>query len=439
MNESDDGPTLEVGDAFEAMVEKGVYRGVGLARHRGEVIFVRRGLPEDRLLLKVVSAHTGHATAEVEAVVQPSPFRRASPCPFFARCGGCAYQELDYDAQLRVKQAILLESLQRERVAWEKDIPLKPSPETGWRTRVSLHLGEEEGHPTLGLHEESSRRVVDLPHCLQISEAMNRTARSLVASLEQRRAWMGLIRHVHMAESLTGDGMVLALELGGDGPGSLPGTGLLQDLAGITGLGAIMGRGKRRRFVLLRGDPHVEAEILGLHLRSHVESFFQANRFLVADLAEAVSRLTPAGGTVLDLYAGVGLFALALAPRADKVLAAEWNRWAVEDAKVNARRAGLDHVSIDRVGVLESLATWSSSRDERIILDPPRTGAGAEVVRAVAARRPEVVIYVSCDPPTLARDLKIFDANGYRPDHVEAFDLFPDTFHLESLVRLRPR
>ena len=435
MNEHTEGRRLEVGDGIEATVEKGVYRGVGLARHQGEVVFVRRGLPGDRLLLRVVSAHTGHATAEVETVVQASPSRRASPCPFFTRCGGCAYQELEYEAQLRVKEAILRETLLREGTPWEKEIPLKPSPEVGWRTRVAYHLGEEDGRPTLGLHEEQSRRVVDLPHCLQLSEAMNRTARSLVASLDERRAWWRLIRHVHMAESLTGDRLVLVLELG---DGSLPGTGLFHDLVGVTGVGAITGRGKRRRFVLLRGDPHVEAEVHGVRLRSHVESFFQANRFLLADLTAAVDRLTPEGGTVLDLYAGVGLFALALAPRAQRVLAAEWNRWAVEDAKVNVRRAGLEHVSVVRGAVLESLATWPGARDERVILDPPRTGAGAEVVRAVVTRRPEVVIYVSCDPPTLARDLKIFAANGYRPDHVEAFDLFPDTFHLESVVRLRP-
>jgi 23S rRNA (uracil1939-C5)-methyltransferase len=439
MNENAEGQRLEVGEALEATVEKGVYRGVGLARHRGEVVFVRRGLPGDRLLLRVVSAHTGHATADVEAIVQPSPLRRGSPCAFFARCGGCAYQELDYGAQLALKEAILRETLLREGTPWEREIPLKPSPEAAWRTRVSFHLGEENGRPTLGLHEESSRRVVDLPNCLQLSEAMNRTARSLVASLEHRGAWRRLIRDVHMAESLTGDQLVLALDLVGDGRDSLPGTGLLQDLAAVTGAGVLVGRGKRRRFVLLRGDPHVEAEVNGLRLRSHVESFFQANRFLIADLTDAVRRLTPAGGTVLDLYAGVGLFALTLARDAHTVRAAEWNRWAVEDAKVNVRRAELDQVSFERGAVLESLATWPTSRDERIILDPPRTGAGAEVVRAVTSRRPEVVIYVSCDPPTLARDLKVFDANGYRPDHVEAFDLFPDTFHLESLVRLRPR
>jgi len=167
-----------------------------------------------------------------------------------------------------------------------------------------------------------------------------------------------------------------------------------------------------------------------------VRSFFQANRFLVDELAETVVDLVPPGGRVLDLYAGVGLFALPLARRADDVLAVEGNPFAADDAEANAREAGLPNVRVRRSDVLSALAACPAEPGERIVLDPPRTGAGRDVVSAIASRDPAVVVYVSCDPPTLGRDLKLFAAAGYRPERIEMFDLFPDTFHLEALARL---
>ena len=142
---------------------------------------------------------------------------------------------------------------------------------------------------------------------------------------------------------------------------------------------------------------------------------------------------------MLDLYAGVGLFALALSGRADAVLGAELNPVAVEDARANIEANRKTNVRVRQGDVTESLASWPAAPGEPIVLDPPRTGAGAPVVRAVAARRPACVVYVSCDPPTLGRDLAVFAKQGYAPDAIRAFDLFPDTFHLETVVRLIPR
>jgi tRNA/tmRNA/rRNA uracil-C5-methylase (TrmA/RlmC/RlmD family) len=206
----------------------------------------------------------------------------------------------------------------------------------------------------------------------------------------------------------------------------------------LTGLGAVAGPGKRRRYLPLRGEPYVETAVLGVRLRAHVRSFFQANRFLVEELARAVVEATPPGGPVLDLYAGVGLFAIALAGRAPSVRGVEIDPLAVEDAVHNAARAGAAHVRIETGDVRQGLASWRRQPGERVILDPPRTGAGAEVVRAVAGRKPETVVYVSCDPPTLGRDLRVFAAEGYRLDRLAGFDMFPDTHHLEAVAVLVP-
>jgi 23S rRNA (uracil1939-C5)-methyltransferase len=430
---------LKPGDVVELDIEKAVYRGLGLGRHEGQVVFVPRAIPGDRVRARVESVTPGYVRALVETLVQGASDRRSAPCPFFPRCGGCAYQDIDYAAQLRLKEAILIESLSRAGVRWDGEIPLRPSGEEGWRTRATLHLEEAQGELRLGLHEEGSHRVVDLEACLQLSPAMNAAARALRAGLDSRRVDARRIHDVELAESTDGGKLVACLEADLAVPQAVALAPLADAVPSLTGLGVMAADGRGRRYLNLRGDPHVEAEVRGLRLRSHVRSFFQAHRFLLDDLVAEVVEMTTAGGTVLDLYAGVGLFALALADRADQVLGAELNPFAVEDARANIEGNGKKNVRVRQGDVVEALASWPAVPGERVVLDPPRTGAGAAVVRAVAARRPGCVVYVSCDPPTLGRDLAVFAKQGYGPDSIRAFDLFPDTFHVETVVRLTPR
>ena len=428
---------LTPGDALELRVEKGVYRGLGLARHEGQVVFIPRALPGDRVRARIESARPGYVEGVTEALLEGGPDRRPSPCPYVPRCGGCAYQEMAYAGQLGLKQAILRESLARAGAQWPGEIEVAPSPEEGWRIRASLHVGVAEGALRLGLLQEGTHEVVDLPRCLQLSEAMNLAARGLKGALEGRPDLWRKVKGIDLAESPTGGALVAAVETDLE-PHAIPALAFLAEGApGLSGLGVLSG-GRPRRFVALRGSPYIRADVLGVSLRAHVRSFFQGNRFLVESLARAVVDLVPPGGPVLDLYAGVGLFALPLAARGDAVVAMEIGQSAGEDAAANARAARLSRVRIVKGDVGEGVRSWPKQAGERIVLDPPRTGAGAEVVAAIAARRPEAVVYVSCDPPTLGRDLAAFARAGYRPDRLQAFDLFPDTFHLETVVRLVP-
>jgi 23S rRNA (uracil1939-C5)-methyltransferase len=399
---------------------------------------VPRGLPGQRLRVRVESVARGFARARAEAVLEAGPAWRPAPCPHAAGCGGCAYQELDYAAQLRLKEDVLRESLARAAVPWEGPIPVLGSPEEGWRTRASLHLDAREAPVRLGLHAEGTHRVVDLPRCLQLSARMMDAARGLRDALQERPHLARGLRDVDLAESVDGAQLAVSLEADLDAAAAAGLSVLARGVPSATGFGVMAGHGRRRRFLLLGGDAHVRSRVHGFTLRAHVRSFFQSNRFLVEPLVAAVLELAPPGGSVLDLYAGVGLLALPLAARAGRVRAAEVNPMAVEDARWNAAQARLENVELHRGDVAEALARWEVDPGERVVLDPPRSGAGADVVRALARRRPEVVVYVSCDPPTLGRDLKLFEAEGYRPDTVRAFDLFPDTFHLETVVRLRP-
>ncbi len=427
---------MKTGDRVEVTVEKPVYRGLGLARHEGQVVLVIRGAPGERLKVRVDAVHKGYATARVEEVLEPGAGRRASPCPLFSRCGGCAHQELDYAAQLRLKEAVLRDALSRAGAPWAGDLEVRGSPEVGWRTRAALHVEWAGGGVSLGLHEEASHRLVDLDHCRQLSDAMNRAQRGLRSALADQPRCAGRVSAVEIAESGDGRHRVAVLETAlsvGEAP-SL--SVLAQETPDLGGLCATAGRGDRRRLLVLRGSPFVEHDVDGLRLRAHACSFFQANRFLVEELVRAAVDMLPAGGTVLDLYAGVGLFALAAGRKAESVRGVELNPWAVEDAAANVRHAGQAHVRIDRGDVRAALAGWPTAPHERVILDPPRTGAGPDVVRAVAARAPAVVVYVSCDPPTLGRDLALFAREGYRVEALRAFDMFPDTFHMEGVARL---
>jgi len=426
-----------VGDAVELAIEKAVYRGRGLGRVGGRVVFVPRSYPGDRVRARVTELHAGYAEASLVEVLEPAASRRQATCPQGAECPGCTYQEVAYEEQLRLKEAVLRESLARAGAGWGGPVSLHPSPEPGWRVRATVHASAgERGSLRLGFRREGSHRILDFGGCQQLSEAVNATVPQLREALGRRHRLAASLRGIDLAESADGSQRVVALATTLR-PAEAPQlAGIAGQVPGLTGFGVFC---HPRRLQWLHGSPYVEARLGGLVLRAHVESFFQANRFLLEPLVATVTGLVPeGGGRILDLYAGVGLFSLPLAARDGAVvIAVEHAGTAAEDARENARRNRLDAVRVRAEDVATALAGVGAEPGERVVLDPPRTGAGAEVVDAITARAPQAVVYVSCDPPTLGRDLARFAAAGYRPDAVHLFDLFPDTFHLETVVRLR--
>jgi 23S rRNA (uracil1939-C5)-methyltransferase len=430
---------VEAGELLELEVEKAVFRGLGLARHEGQIVFVPRAFPGDRVRARVLSRERGFLRAGIEELLAPAPTRRGAPCPHAADCGGCAYQELGYEAQLAVKAEVVRESLGRAGVSWQGELPIQGSPEAGWRVRARLHLLRRGARGGWGLLREGTHEVVPIEACLQISERMNRAATALAEAAASMGGAARRIAAIELAESSDGTELVASLET------DLPAgevsrfSRLSGSVPWLTGLGAVgRTRAGHESYLSLAGEPWVHATCGSLRLRHHVRSFFQGNRFLLEPLAQAVAAALPKGRPVLDLYSGVGLFALSVAREARLVRAAETSRSAFEDALANASAAGESRVAFERRDVRQALAAWPSEPGECVVLDPPRTGAGPQVVDAIAARGPEVVVYVSCDPPTLGRDLRRFADRGYRVDRLEAFDLFPDTFHVETIARLTP-
>jgi 23S rRNA (uracil1939-C5)-methyltransferase len=430
---------LRRGEEIEVSIEKGVFRGRGLGRVDGRVVLVSRALPGERVMARVVSVHAGHVEADLARVVEPSADRRSPPCPHASECGGCSYQGLDPAAQVRLKEAILRESLARAGAAFDGEIPATPSPESGWRIRAALHFAvDSAGTLHLGFRREGSRRLVSVESCLQLSEAMNRCARSMRDALAGRHRLLRSLRGLDLFEAPDGSALVATLETG-LAPGDVAALSPLgRTVPGLSGFGVRAIDGRTR---WLHGDPHVEATVLGGRLRAHASSFFQGNRFLLEPLVREVLALTPDTGVPgLDLYAGVGLLTLALAARGPAaVTAVEGSAAAAADARWNVARAGLGgRVRVVEDDVARALDAMPPHAGEAVVLDPPRTGAGPAVVDAIAARRPAAVVYVSCDPPTLGRDLRRFAERGFRADAVRLLDLFPDTFHMETIARLVP-
>lgn len=363
-------------------VDRAADAGQCVGRADGRVVFVRGALPGESVRVEVTDELSRFWRGEVVAVDQASPHRVEPACPWFRRCGGCDWLHADPNEQLRIKADVLHDTLAR---IGGVEVPVSVRSlgrQTGWRTRVTLHL---DSAGAAGFYAHGSHDVVAVAHCLQAAAGME-----LDEVLAQ--PWPQAQR-VHVSISAAGRSLVA-------GP---------------------------RRF----GPDEHHDDVLGRRFHRALDGFWQVHIDAAQTLAGAVRELVEPAGSVVDLYAGVGLFGLTVLdvlPGASVTLV-EGDRTAAGFARRNA--AGAARV----LGI--DVRRWRPEPADLVVLDPPRAGAGPKVVAAVAEASPATVIYVSCDPATLARDLKMFGQRGYAPDHIEGFDLFPGTAHVETVVRLR--
>ncbi len=418
----------------EIDIERVVYGGEGLARDHGQVVFVPRGLPGERLRALVVQQGKGFARARPVEWIIAHPRRRPSPCSYFPRCGGCAHQDAEYSLQLAMKAEILRESLRRAGVAIDVETTIVPSPERGWRARARFHVDHRFGPPRLGLFGAGSRRVVDVAHCPQLSPALNRAVTELRELLSSRLRLAAAVEDVELAESYDGSARVAVLRLR-SAHATVESLEPAHDSV-LSGLGLAAAASGGTRFTLLSGSPFVDVGVGEIRLRAHAQSFFQANRFVVPALVEHVVELVGRNETVADLYAGVGLFATAVASRSRSVVAVESAPAALADARANEERLGLDNLNVCRSDVESFVSTGRAKEATVVVLDPPRTGVGRGVIGGLANGTARRLVYVSCDPPTLGRDVRSALGHGFSLTSLRAFDMFPDTTHVEAVAVL---
>ena len=400
-----------------------------VARRDGKVMFIRGAVPGDTVTIAVREERRSYAYADVTAVVHPSPDRRVPPCPYLPRCGGCPWQHIAYPAQLRAKEAIVREHLARAvDLADAEYRRIIPAPhEFGYRHRLSLRVADRR----VGFFAGGSHALVPVTRCL-LGEA------ALDEAIPIAEKWIGRLRSaVGRLEVLTAvDGVRWVFAAQTEGPVAAndddTSTEFLATQSNVAGL---VLRGKRARRAW--GDDRCALEVEpGLTWLIRAGTFSQVtrlgNRVLVAAVLEAGE--FRAGQRVLDLFAGAGNLSLPMARRGARVVAIEQAATAVEDGIANARTLGIGGCEFRRLSAAEAItaAVRAGERYDTIVLDPPRSGA-ADVMPGIVTLAPARVVYVSCDPATLARDLRVL-APRYRVIRVQPVDLFPQTYHVETVV-----
>jgi 23S rRNA (uracil1939-C5)-methyltransferase len=392
---------------FEITVEKLVYGGEGLGRLDGRAVLAPFVLPGERVRLRGVARKPGLLRAALLEVLAAAPERVAPPCPYFMRCGGCHYQHAPYETQLALKRAILEDQLRRIGKIAPPEIAVVSGEPWGYRNRVQLHIA----HGALGYLEAQSHKLCGIEQCPIASPAINGAIAILREMLRDPR-WPRFLRQI---ELFTNETEMQLNVLQADHPVA-------------------------RRFFDWCAEriPGLVSGALDYPAADHTwrvshGSFFQVNRFLTGKLVETA--LDGAQGqTALDLYAGVGLFSLPLAQRFAAVTAVESGARAAGDLRFNAERAGLA-LRVEKTDA-EAWIEQLETAPDFVLLDPPRAGIGRRMVERLAQLRPPKLALVSCDPATLARDLAGLAGAGYRIERLTLVDLFPQTYHLETVTQL---
>ncbi len=409
-----------------------------IARHKGRVVFVRHALPGERVMARVTEDRGGsYCRADAVSVLTASPDRVEAPCPHArpGRCGGCDWQHAAPAAQRRLKEAVIREQLTRLGGRPDLDVMVEevPGGPLGWRTRVRFTVAADG---TVGLHRHRSHEVESIESCPIATDEVNEMA-------VPRHKWPGA-EAVEVVASSSGDRALVVTPRAGSAvsvpPFDVP--SLDTPSLALPAVAVLRGRPKGGRPVRLSGHRAVREVAVDRVFRVGAAAFWQVHPRAADVLAAAVlDALRPRPGeTALDLYAGAGLFAAALAPRlrpGGRILLVESDHDVARDAAYNLRDES-GQVSVETGRVERVLQRLAPGRSDLVVLDPPRSGAGGEVVGQIAARRPRAVAYVACDPAALARDVTTFAGLGYPLVKVRAFDLFPMTHQVECVALFEP-
>jgi 23S rRNA (uracil1939-C5)-methyltransferase len=398
----------------EVTIERILPGGLGLAHAEGRTVMVALAAPGDRVRVSIDRVKGNVAFALIQEIITPSPQRVEPPCQYFGRCGGCDFQQLSYEAQLEAKVEIIKDCLHRiGRIESIPDFPVTPAPYP-WHYRTRAQWQYDSIRRRLGYFESGSRRVCDVAECAVLAPELQSTLEGLRGSLQDG--------------SLPADARDFRAVVGDEGVSLAP---------NVRGTSPTVREGSNARGADL-GMPSEQVRditrtIKGETYRLNAESFFQANDDLLPQLINAA--LSEASGdTAVELYCGVGLFTIPLARRFVQVVGIEADAAATRFARANLASANLKNAQV----INQDVGAWleQKSPPDFLLLDPPRTGAESRVIASILNVKPKRISYVSCDPPTLARDLRKLIAGGYTLDSLAAFDMFPQTHHVETVVQV---
>lgn len=417
---------------MQLKIKKLVYGGEGLGHCDGRTVFVPYVLPDEVVRVQPVEQKKKFVRGRLIELVEASAMRSAPACAHFTACGGCHYQHIPYAEQLRYKEEILRETLRRVgRIGWDAPITTHPSPALGYRNRAQWKVRAAEGGRRMGYFRGGSTALCPVDACPVLSP---RLAEAL-AALGARVAAGELPETLREVEVFAdaGDSRLLLNASLAEFPGAPAEVAetLRRALPGIETL--LLHESSRDRFELF-GPGYLHYEAAGQRYRVGHLSFFQANRFLLDELIRVVAS-DRGGDLALDLFAGVGVFAVALTATFQQVVAVEANPAAFRDLETNLAGRAACAIHLDVKEYLQGC----TEKPGLVVLDPPRGGVEAAALEGIAALGPERITYVSCDPATLARDLEALARSGYATTELHLFDMFPQTYHVETVARLERR
>ncbi len=461
--------SVKVGDRIEVDIEDIAAGGEGVGKLDGFVLFVPGAAPGDRLEVELIAVKRKYGRGRIVKILSNSRRRVKPPCSVYDQCGGCQFQHLDYDSQLHFKTKMVKDSI--EYLGSLTSVEVKPcrgmKNPWGYRNKAQMMVAgrpylrspqcDQEAplrlRPHFGFYEQRSHRVVPIEECLIQSEENNtllKAARNMVERLQwepfSEKTGRGLLRYVIARSTQRGESMLILVASQSDLPHvkefvsdlrrrvpTLKGV-MVNVNPGVTNV--ILGSTTR----VLWGQDHLIEEVGGLRFRISPASFFQVNPWGLETIYKALDEILPIHrkDTVLDMYCGVGSMALYLARRARRVVGIDSCVPAIEDAISNSDLNELKNTTF-HAGASEKVLPRLYQQGERFaaaVLDPPRKGCAPEVLNTVQRMRIPKLVYISCNPATLARDLGLLKDLGYRTDSIQPIDMFPQTYHVESIATL---
>ena len=442
---------LREGKIYSGTVEGYTSEGQGVVRLDGAVVFVPGTIRGEEIDLRITKVMKTAAAGELVKLRTPSPERTAPECPQFGRCGGCQFQHMSYQEELWAKRQRVEDALRR---LGGSDVPI----EGILGAKDPLHYRNKSQYPvgadgSIGFYQLRSHKVVPIRRCLIQSEISDATAEAVGAWMRRYKVppydettGKGLVRHIYVRVNRKGESLCCVVVNGRQVPRE-PELAALIRAAAPRPVGVVLNSNTRRGNVILGekyrtlwGQDYLMDTLCGLQFKLSVPSFYQVNRDQAEVLYGKALEYAALTGeeTVLDLYCGTGTITLCLARQAKRAIGAEIVPPAIADARENAERNGIGNAEFfcgDASDIAAKLEA-EGLRPDVITVDPPRKGLAPDVIASVAGMAPERVVYVSCDPATLGRDVKLFAGLGYQAERAAAVDMFPGTAHVETVVLL---
>lgn len=429
--------------------------GLGVARFEDRAVFVKGAIPGETCEIKIIKITKTAVYGRLEQVITPSPHRVEPLCPHFGKCGGCDFMHMDYALETQLKRQRVYDVLERIGKVSPGELPIAAAPTTGgYRNKVQFPVALSGGKAAAGFFRARTHQLIPITHChIQPPEAQT-ASQAVLSWMEQyhilpydEETHRGYVRHIFVRKGVVTGQLMVCIVANSEKLPKAP--QLVETLrAALPELTTVIHNVNTRpgnailgdRYHTLYGDGYIEDVLCGLTFRLSPASFYQVNHHQAQVLYEKAIALADLQGseTVLDLYCGTGTITLAMSRHAGQVIGVEVVPQAIEDAKENALRNHIQNARFFCADAGEAALQLAADgiRPDVITVDPPRKGISRDVIDAIVQMNPERVVYVSCDPATLARDIQLLEAQGYLYQTGEAVDLFPRTKHVETVCLL---